>query len=73
MSQPESKDHSMKWMGLAMIACCAVPIAVSLFLGGGLGVFLGRFSQQPVSNRSPSASIPQPKLQQKAVNVSLSP
>lgn len=56
-----------------MIACCAVPIAVSLFLGGGLGVFLGRFSQQPVSNQSPSASTSQPKLQQKAVNVSLSP
>lgn len=73
MSQPESKDHSMKWMGLAMIACCAVPIAVSLFLGGGLGVFLGRSSQQPVSNQPTIASTPQPKSQPKAVNVSLSP
>lgn len=73
MSQPESKDHNMKWMGLAMIACCAIPIAVSLFLGGSLGMFLGRSSQQPPSDRLTSASTPQPKLQQKAVNVSLAP
>lgn len=73
MSQPEPKDRSMKWMGLAMIACCAIPIAISLFLGGGLGLFLGRSSQQPNSNPLTSASTPQPKPQQKAVNVSLSP
>jgi photosystem II stability/assembly factor-like uncharacterized protein len=73
MSQPEPKDHRMKWMRLAMIACCAVPIAISLFLGGGLGLFLGRSSQQPTSNQPTDASTPQPKLQQTAVNVSLSP
>ncbi|MCU0533040.1 MAG: YCF48-related protein [Hydrococcus sp. Prado102] len=73
MSQPEPKDRGMKWMGLAMIACCAIPIAFFLFLGGGLGLFLGRSSQQPISNLPTSASTPQPKVQQKAVNISLSP
>jgi hypothetical protein len=38
MSQSDSKDHNMmKWMGIAMVACCALPIGVSFFLGGGLG------------------------------------
>ena len=66
MSLPDSKNHNMiKWMGIAMVACCAAPIAFSLFLGGGLGFLFGRSSQQPTTNQSSN----QP--QSKAVNVSL--
>jgi len=76
MSQPDSKDHNMmKWMGIAMVACCALPIAFSLFLGGGLGVWFGRSIQQPTSNQSInqllSANQPNNQPQPKAVNVFL--
>ncbi|NJN39345.1 MAG: hypothetical protein HC790_12565 [Acaryochloridaceae cyanobacterium CSU_3_4] len=50
MSQPESNNQGMKWMMAAMVACCAIPIAIALSVGGGLGVFLGRSSQQTNSN-----------------------
>lgn len=52
MSQPEPKNHSMKWMWIAMIACCAIPIAISLSVGGGLGFWFGRSSQQPTKEQS---------------------
>jgi len=76
MSQPDSKDHNMmKWMAIAMVACCAVPIAFSLFLGGGLGVWFGRSIQPPTSNQSSnqplSANESTNQSQPKAVNVSL--
>jgi len=73
MSQPDSKDQTMKWMWIAMVLCCAVPLAVFFFLGGGLGFLFGSASQQPTSNRSTSQSIPQQKPQPTAVNVSLEP
>lgn len=52
MSQPESKKHSMKWMWAAMIACCTIPIAISLSVGGGLGFWFGRSSQQLPQDQS---------------------
>lgn len=52
MNQPQSNNRGMKWMMAAMVACCAIPVAFSLFLGGGLGVFLGRSSQQVSSSPS---------------------
>ena len=42
MSDPDDRDRMMKWMGIAMVACCGVPIVVALALGGGLGAFFGR-------------------------------
>ncbi|MFQ4143944.1 F510_1955 family glycosylhydrolase [Chlorogloeopsis sp. ULAP02] len=70
MSQPDSKDYNMmKWMGIAMVACCAIPIAFFLFLGGGLGVWFGRSIQQPTSNQSTNQ--PNNQAQPKAVNVFL--
>ncbi|BAZ18552.1 hypothetical protein NIES4071_104370 (plasmid) [Calothrix sp. NIES-4071] len=42
MNNPNSKDHTMKWMGIAMVACCAIPIVVSLSIGGGFGFLLSR-------------------------------
>ncbi len=32
-SKPDIQDRMMKWMGVAMVACCEVPIAIALFLG----------------------------------------
>ncbi len=76
MSQPDSKDHNMmKWMAIAMVACCALPIGVSFFLGGGLGVWFGRSIQQPASNQSTNQPLSANKStnqpQSKALNVSL--
>ncbi|MFB2920687.1 WD40/YVTN/BNR-like repeat-containing protein [Aerosakkonema funiforme] len=73
MSQPDSKNHGMKWMWIAMVVCCAVPIAASLLLGGGLGVWLGRGSQQPTRNQLTSQSTPEQKPQQTAINAFLEP
>lgn len=75
MSQPDSKDHNMKWMGIAIVVCCAVPIAASLFLAGGLGLWFGRSIQQPTSNQSTNQSLSanqsNNQSQPRAVNVSL--
>jgi hypothetical protein len=79
MSQPESKNHLMKWMWAAMIACCAIPIAISLSVGGGLGFWFGRSSQQPTKdqpvNQVPPSSISQASPQSAAIasTVSLEP
>ena len=73
MSQPDSKNHGMKWMWIAMVVCCAFPIAASLLLGGGLGVWLGRGSQQPTRNQLTSQSTPEQKPQQTVINASLEP
>lgn len=51
MSQPDSNTSSMKWMMVAMVACCTIPIAASLFLGRGLGFWLGRSSQNPIQDQ----------------------
>ena len=48
MSNSNKHDRSMKWMGIAMVACCTLPIAAFLLLGGGLGVFFSR-GTQPIS------------------------
>ncbi len=73
MSQPKSPDRSMKWMMIAMAACCTVPIAIALFLGGGLGVFFGRSAQQPTTSTSanPSPNLPpsQPTSMKSAVSL----
>jgi photosystem II stability/assembly factor-like uncharacterized protein len=50
----------MKWMPIAMIACCAIPVTTALFLGGGIGAWFGRSSQQATSDRSISQSSTQP-------------
>lgn len=63
----ESKDSNMsgmKMMMVMMIACCAIPIAIIFFTGGGLGWWLGRFNQQP-SNTQPTN---QPSNPQKTQN-----
>jgi photosystem II stability/assembly factor-like uncharacterized protein len=51
MSQPESKDKSMRWMWAMMVACCAVPLTIAFVAGGGLGIWLGRSNQQPTSTQ----------------------
>ncbi|BAU15809.1 glycosyl hydrolase, BNR repeat-containing protein (plasmid) [Leptolyngbya sp. NIES-3755] len=56
MKEPQS-NRSMKWMGIAMIACCAIPIAGALFLGGGLGVLFGRSTQPIPNSATPQARI----------------
>lgn len=56
MSQPERNNQTMKWMGFAMIVCCAVPISTALILGGGLGAWFSRSAQPTSSN--PPAGIP---------------
>ncbi len=51
----ESKDSNMsgmKMMMVMMIACCAIPIAIIFFTGGGLGWWLGRSNTQPISQPS---------------------
>ncbi|MCY7392884.1 MAG: hypothetical protein LH647_15775, partial [Leptolyngbyaceae cyanobacterium CAN_BIN12] len=75
MSQPESKDQGMKWMIVALLACCAIPLGVFLFLGGSLGFLFGRSVQPPATNQAinPSASTPQPQLTTAAAVVSLQP
>ncbi len=79
MSQPDSNNSSMKWMMIAMVACCTIPIAVFLFLGGGLGFWFGRSSQQPLNNQSgnqvPIAPTSQASPQSAVINstVSLEP
>lgn len=75
MSQPESNNQGMKWMMVAMLACCAIPLGVSLFLGGSLGFLFGRSVQPPATNQAinPSASTPQPQLTTAAAVVSLHP
>ncbi|MDM9383631.1 hypothetical protein QUB80_23380 [Chlorogloeopsis sp. ULAP01] len=70
MSQPDTNNQSIKWIGIAMVVC-AIPIAVSLFLGGGLGFLFGRYNQQPSSNQLGSQEAPQLRSQPTAVNVSL--
>jgi hypothetical protein len=40
----ESKDSNMSEMKM-MIACCAIPIAIIFFTGGGFGWWLGRSNQ----------------------------
>lgn len=74
MSQPKSPDRSMKWM-IAMIACCAIPIAIALSLGEGLGVLLGRSTQQspPSTSASPAQNLPQSQLTPTKSAVSLQP
>jgi photosystem II stability/assembly factor-like uncharacterized protein len=69
----------MKWMWAAMIACCAIPIAISLSVGGSLGFWFGRSSQQPTKdqpvNQVPPSSISQASPQSAAIasTVSLEP
>ncbi|WP_337884446.1 F510_1955 family glycosylhydrolase [Fischerella thermalis] len=70
MSQPDTNNQSMKWIGIVMVVC-AIPIAVSLFLGGGLGFLFGRSNQQSPSNQLSSQEAPQLQSQPTAVNVSL--
>jgi photosystem II stability/assembly factor-like uncharacterized protein len=70
MSQPDTNNQSMKWIGIAIVVC-AIPIAVSLFLGGGLGFLFGRYNQQPSSNQLSSQETPQLQSKPTAVNVSL--
>ncbi|NUN66770.1 hypothetical protein HCU40_18900 (plasmid) [Pseudanabaena biceps] len=41
----ESKDSNMSGMKMMMIACCAIPLAINFFTGGGLGLWLGRSNQ----------------------------
>jgi hypothetical protein len=48
----ELKDSGMKMMMVMMIACCAIPLGIIFFTGGGLGWWLGR-SNQP-SNTQPT-------------------
>lgn len=71
MSQHNSKDHNMKWMGIAIVVCGALPIAIFLFLGGGLGFLFGGSNQQPSTNQSTIQSASQLESQPTAVNVSL--
>lgn len=52
MGQPESKHQTMKWMVIAMLVCCAVPIGISLALGGGLGFLAGRSTQPSIDTPS---------------------
>lgn len=62
-----------------MIACCAIPIAISLSVGGGLGFWFGRSSQQPTKgqpvNQVPASSTSQASPQPDAIasTVSLEP
>jgi hypothetical protein len=75
MSQPESNNQGMKWMIAAMVACCAIPVAISLFVGGGLGVFLGRSSQQASSPSSanPTQTLSESQKTPAKASVSLEP
>lgn len=74
LKEPQDSSMSgMKMMMVMMIACCAIPIALIFFTGGGLGWWLGRSNQQTISNQPTSqSSNPQtsPKL---ASNVTLTP
>lgn len=72
MSQPEPKANSMKWMWAAMVVCCAVPIATSLFLGGGFGFWAGRSTHQTTSNQSNTQPPNSPQSQPTAVEASVS-
>ncbi len=61
----ESKDSDksgMKMMMWMMIACCAIPIAIIFFTGGGLGWWLGRSNQQPSNPQPTSQPISPQKL-----------
>ena len=75
MSQPKSPDRSMKWMMIAMVAGCAIPISIALFLGGGLGILFGRSTQQPTppTSTSPSPNSPQSQLTPTKSAVTLQP
>lgn len=74
MSQPQSNNQGMKWMMAAMVACCAIPVAISLFVGGGLGVFLGRSSQQTSQpSVNSTQSLPASQTTPAKASVSLEP
>ncbi len=51
VSEPDDRNRMMKWMGMAMVACCAAPITIALFLGGGLGVVFGHEAQPRSPNK----------------------
>jgi len=62
----ESKDSNMsgmKMMMAMMIACCAIPIAIIFFTGGGLGSWLGRSNQQPSNSQPINQPSNSPKTQ----------
>lgn len=75
MSQPESNNQGMKWMMAALVACCAIPIGIALFLGGGLGLFFSRSTQQSTAPTivSPSKNSSQSSLTATKATVSLQP
>lgn len=50
MNSDNKNDKGMMWMGIAMVACCAIPITISLLAGGGLGFLASRSVNQPVSS-----------------------
>ncbi|MFN9760802.1 MAG: F510_1955 family glycosylhydrolase, partial [Pseudanabaena sp.] len=74
LKEPQNSSMSgIKMMMAMMIACCAIPIALIFFTGGGLGWWLGRSNQQIASNQptsQPSTPKKSPKL---ANNVTLTP
>jgi photosystem II stability/assembly factor-like uncharacterized protein len=75
MSQPEKTkvDKSMMWMGIAMVACCAIPITVSLLAGGSLGFLFGRSNVQPIITQPTNQTSNSPQFQKVANKVTLTP
>lgn len=72
MSKPDPNNFSMKWMMIAMVTCCAIPIAIFLFLGSGLGFWAGRTIQQTTSNQLKPQPTNLPQSQSAAVKPSVS-
>lgn len=69
----DSNMSGMKMMMAMMIACCAIPIALIFFTGGGLGWWLGRSNQQATSTQPTSQPSPPPTSPKLANNVTLTP
>jgi hypothetical protein len=57
MSDLNKPEHTMKWTSLAIVVCCAVPMAAALFLGGGLGILFGRTTRPTSPNQSISQTV----------------
>lgn len=65
MSQQELKNQTLKWMGvgIAMMACCLVPMAALFFINASWRALVGHDNKQPASKLSTNQSTSQHQFQ----------
>ncbi|MEG4241863.1 hypothetical protein QUA46_04755 [Microcoleus sp. MON2_D6] len=64
MSQQKLKNPILQWMsmGIAMLACCLVPMAAFFFLNRSWRALVDYDNKQPASNQSTSQQQLQPTI-----------